>query len=247
LISLTPPPIVSCPAEQDLSLDGLDLEQSFGALEATSRQRWIVFVLSVFLVSVPVFVQAPLVRLFPWYSLALTPALFWLGKQLLDRPQTQLWGDLMIGFTWTWFSGSIYWGWLRWEPLVHLPVEAIGLPFALWGISRGWGKVGNFFYIGSLSGTVVTDVYFYLTDLIPHWRSLMRVETEDLVRSIFQTAIAQIGTPQGLCWAGILTLLLLVAGLFPLRSSKLHWWAFGGAVISTLLVDGLFWLAAVTA
>jgi hypothetical protein len=247
LISLTPPPIISGPAESDLSPAGLDLEPSFKALEATRRQRWVIFVLSIFLVSVPVFVQAPLVRLFPWYSLALTPALFWSGKQLFDRPQTQLWGDLVIGFTWTWFSGSIYWGWLRWEPLVHLPVEAIGLPFALWGISRGWGKVGNFFYIGSLSGTVVTDVYFYLTDLIPHWRSLMRVETEDLVRSIFQNAIAQIGTPQGLCWAGILTLLLLVGGLFPLRSPKLHWWAFGGAVISTLLVDGLFWLAAITA
>ena len=225
----------------------MSLELSAYQSEATGRQRWVVFVVAVFLVAVPVFAQAPLVRLFPWYSLALTPGLFLLGKKLLEQPKTQLWGDLMIGFAWTWFSGSIYWGWLRWEPLVHLPVEAIGLPFALWGISRNWGKVGNFFYLGSLSGTVVTDIYFYLVDLIPHWRSLMRVETEDLVRSIFQSAIAQIGTPLGLCWAGILTLLLLTVGLLPLRSRKLHWWAFGGAVLSTILVDGLFWLAAVSA
>ena len=247
MISLIPSSTPSCVPESSLNDFAQSLDLAFSEPEAVTRQRWVVFAIAVFLVAVPVFAQAPLVRLFPWYSLAVTPGLFFLGKSLLDRPKTQLWGDLMIGFAWTWFSGSIYWGWLRWEPLVHLPVEAIGLPFALWGISRGWGKVGNFFYIGSLCGTVLTDVYFYLVDLIPHWRSLMRVETEDLVRSIFQSAIAQIGTPLGLCWAAILTLLLLIIGLLPLRSRKLHWWAFGGAVISTILVDGLFWLAAVTA
>lgn len=252
MISLTPTPDSSYVPESYGSgsvPQDADLKLVLSSAQDTSaaRDRWFVFVVAVFLVAVPVFVQAPLVRLFPWFSLALTPGIFWLGQRLFDRPRTQIWGDLIIGFGWTWLSGSIYWGWLRWEPLIHLPVEAIGLPFALWGISRGWGKVGNFFYLGSLSGTVVTDVYFYLVDLLPHWRSLMRVETEDLVRPIFQSAIARIETPLGLWWAGILALVLLVMGSLPLRSQKLYWWAFSGAVMSTILVDGLFWLAAATA
>jgi len=37
---------------------------------------------------------------------------------------------------------------------------------------------------------------------------------------------------------------LLTVGLLSLRDRELHWRAFSGAVLSTLLVDGLFWLAA---
>jgi hypothetical protein len=37
---------------------------------------------------------------------------------------------------------------------------------------------------------------------------------------------------------------LLTVGLLSLRGTQLHWRAFSGAVLSTLLVDGLFWLAA---
>ena len=117
------------------------------------------FFTSSFLVSVPVFFQAPIVRLFPELSLVLT--LFWVGLGVyLDRRFTnRWWGDIIIGFSWSWLAGSIYWGWLRAEPLIHIPIEAIGLPFALWCIWRGWGKVGNFFYLGSLLGTAITDLY----------------------------------------------------------------------------------------
>jgi hypothetical protein len=207
------------------------------------RQRWIVFAIAIFLVSVPVFIQAPLVRFLPWVSLAATLPLFLLGRHWLNHARMELWGDLLIGFTWTWLSGSLYWGWLRWEPLIHLPIEAIGLPFAIWGIRRGQGKVGNFFYLGSLFGTVVTDVYFYLVNLVPYWRDLIRAEA-DAVQPILQTAIAQVETPWGIAWAVILVLLLLEVSLPPLFSRQLHWWAFSGAVLSTLLVDGLFWVVA---
>ncbi|PSB29339.1 DUF3120 domain-containing protein [Stenomitos frigidus ULC18] len=209
-------------------------------------QRWLIFAASIVLVSVPVFMQAPLVRLVPWISLGLTMGWLLLGLKLLKRPATQRWGDLLIGFTWTWLAGSVYWGWLRWEPLLHLPVEAIGLPFAIWGVSRNIGKVGNFFYFGSLLGTVVTDVYFYLVDLIPYWRQLMQVES-DAVQPIFQSALAQIQTPWGAGWAISLALLLLTVSVLPLFSRQLHWWGFSGAVLSTILVDGLFWLAAIVA
>lgn len=136
------------------------------------------FLAAAFLVSVPVFIQAPLVRLLPALSLIITGVWIGLAALLWSRPRMRLWGDLLFGFSWSWLAGSIYWGWLRWEPLIHLPVEAIGLPFALWCLWRGWGKIGNFFYLGSLLGTAITDGYFYLVDLIPHWRQLMQVEPE---------------------------------------------------------------------
>ena len=152
----------------------------------------------------------------------------------------------MYGFSWSWFAGSIYWGWLRWEPLWHLPVESIGLPFAVWCLRRHWGKVGNWFYLGSFLGTVLTDMYLYLVDLVPYWRQVMQSEPEG-VSVILQTAAAQVQTPWGVGWALILALILIMLGTLPLRCRQRHWYAFSGAVLSTIFVDSLFWLAAVLA
>lgn len=149
----------------------------------------------------------------------------------------------MLGFTWTWLAGSVYWGWLRWEPLLHLPIESIGLPFAWLSLMMGRDKIGNWFYLGSLFGTSVTDLYFYLVNLIPQWRQLMQVEP-DLVQPIFQSAVMQIQTPWGVGCAIALALVLIVASSLPLRLHQLHWWGFSGAVFSTILVDGLFWVVA---
>jgi len=201
------------------------------------------FFAAIFLVSVPVFIQAPLVRFYPWVSLLLTPVLFGLSYRWQQGEKFTHWGDLLEGFAWTWLAGSIYWGWFRWEPLWHLPMEAIGLPFALWSIWRGRSLLGNFFFVGSLFGTVVTDVYFYLTRLMPYWRSLMRVDQE-LASSILHVALGQIYTPWGLTCAISLAMLLLAVSVFALQGRKPHWWAFSGAVVSTILVDGLFWLVA---
>ncbi|MBE9091382.1 DUF3120 domain-containing protein [Microcystis aeruginosa LEGE 11464] len=204
-----------------------------------------VFWTAAFLVSVPVFIQAPLVRYYPEVSLGLT--FFWvgLGVWLLKQEKISLWGDLLLGFSWSWLAGSLYWGWWRWEPLIHIPMEAIGLPFVLWGLYKGRGKVGNLFYLGSLLGTAITDVYFYLTGLIPYWRQLMTVELDpNLVSPIFHNALAQIETPWGISWAIVLLNLLLAIGIYPLQKTGCHWWAFSGAVLSTILVDGLFWITA---
>lgn len=229
-------------------------------IEKSLHATWRFFAAAAFLVSVPVFIEAPLVRLFPWISLGLTGVWLWLSLRLRSQATTHLWGDLLLGFTWTWLAGSVYWGWFRWEPFLHLPIEAMALPFALAGLRLGptrmgrWfclgplfsGKIGNWFYLGSLFGTVVTDIYFYVVDLIPHWRKLMQVAPE-AVQPIFQNALAQIQTPWGVAWAIGLASLLLLVGSLPLRSADLHRWAFGGAVLSTIVVDGLFWLAATAA
>lgn len=208
-----------------------------------ARQAWQVFGAASFLVSIPVFFQAPMVRLFPWLSLIFT--LVWLvwGWWLYQRPQIRWRGDILLGFSWSWLAGSIYWGWLRWEPLIHIPVESLGLPFALWLIWRGWGKIGNYFYLGSLLGTAITDLYFYLTGLIPYWRKLMSVEPA-LASPIFKSALAVVQTPWGISWAVVLVNILLALSFWSLRRDELHWWAFAGAVLSTILVDSLFWIAA---
>lgn len=206
-------------------------------------RRWLPFAIAVFLVSVPVFFQAPLVRIWPMLSMVLTGG--WLGASLylLRRKETELWGDLLLGFSWSWLTGSIYWGWLRWEPLLHLPVEAIGVPFAIACLWRGWGKVGNWFYLGSLFGTGVTDGYFYIAGLMPSWRQLMQADPS-MAMPIFQDAIARVSTPWGIGWAVGLALVLFGVGVFPLQSKESHWWVFGGAVLSTILVDSLFLVAA---
>ncbi|MEH2069385.1 MAG: DUF3120 domain-containing protein [Nostoc sp.] len=212
----------------------------------SARQTWLVFAAAVFLVSVPVFIEAPIVRSLPSLSLALTGFWVWLSFTLMSRPATYLWGDLLFGFSWSWLAGAIYWGWLRWEPLWHLPIESIGLPFACWCLAKNWGKVGSWFYLGSLFGTVLTDVYFYMVDLMPYWRQIM-IADANTTSQILQNALIQVETPWGQAWAIILALVLLTVGILSLGRTQKHWYAFGGAVISTILVDSLFLLAAIAA
>jgi hypothetical protein len=213
---------------------------------SASRKAWLVWAVAVFLVSVPVFIEAPLVRSQPSLCLVMTGFWVWLSFNLMSRPQTYIWGDLLFGFSWSWLAGAIYWGWLRWEPVWHLPVESLGLPFAFWCLAKNWGKVGNWFYLGSLLGTALTDVYFYLVDLMPYWRQIMRVEPDAAVQ-VLKNALIQVDTPWGAAWAVILALVLLTVGLLPLGRKERHWYAFSGAVLSTILVDSLFFLAAVVA
>jgi hypothetical protein len=206
-----------------------------------------VFGASLGLVILPVFVQAPLVRYFPWVSLAMTPLWLGLGCWMMRRPQGQLWGDLIVGFGWIWLTGSLYWGWFRWEPVVHLPIEALGLPIAIFCLSRGWGRVGSYFFLGSLLGTAVTDLYINWMHLFPSWRQLM-LTSPDLAPLVLRQASNALESDVAACRAVVLVLFLLVATAIALTTSRqLAWWAFGGAVFSTLIVDGLFFLTAALA
>jgi len=194
---------------------------------------------AVFLVVVPVFFQAPLVRSLPWLSLTLTGTWLLAGISLRSRAATRLWGDLITGFTWTWLAGSIYWGWLRSAPLWHLPIEAIGFPLALFSLARGQGRTGSYFFLGSLLGTAVTDLYIYWADLLPMWRQVMLVDP-DWVPVILRQAATTLQNPIALSRGLLIALGLLVVGILPLQSRQPCWWAFSGAVLSTLVVDLLF-------
>ncbi|MEL6229008.1 MAG: DUF3120 domain-containing protein [Cyanobacteria bacterium J06627_3] len=221
-------------------------ERLAAKLEQPVADRLPAFLAAAFLVSVPVFIQAPLVRLQPWVSLLIT--LVWLlsGLYMLRQPTLKLWGDLAIGFSWTWLAGSLYWGWLRENPYVHLPVEAIGLPIVTILISQNRLKVGSYFYMGSLLGTVITDLYFYWVDLIPYWQQVMQVEPT-AAGAVLQAALQQIENPIAVIRALVLLSVLVVVGILSIKSDKVHWWAFSGAVLSTILVDALFLVAAMFA
>lgn len=198
-----------------------------------------VWVAAVFLVVVPVFFQAPLVRSLPWLSLALTGSWLLVGVSLGSRTTTRLWGDLLTGFTWTWLAGSLYWGWLRTEPMWHLPVEALGLPLVVFLLWQKRSRVGCYFFLGSLFGTAVTDLYIYWNDLLPMWRQVMVVEPE-WAPVILQEAASSLQNSVSLSRGLLVALGLLVVGALPLQSKQPCWWAFSGAVLSTLIVDLLF-------
>jgi Protein of unknown function (DUF3120) len=212
-----------------------------------NRKSWAALVLASFLVSIPVFVQAPLVRALPWVSLSLTSGWIALAYGLRDHTQRSLWSDVLVGFSGSWLAGSLYWGWFRQEPLLHLPIEALFVPLALWALAQRRFQAGAWFYLGSLWGTAITDIYFYRVHLIPYWRQVMQVDFADAM-PILQEALTQMQTFRGMGWAVLLILVLCMSGLFPFlnpsmrKGEQLPQWIFAGAVLSTLLVDGLFWL-----
>ncbi len=219
--------------------------KTIGAWLWQLQGTWSVFAVAAFLVSVPVFLEAPLVRQSPAISVAATAVWISLGLFLIQRSQSRIWGDLLLGFSWSWLAGAIYWGWFRSEPAIHLPIEAIGLPCAIWCLWQGVGKIGNLFYLGSLFGTAITDLYFYQVGLTDYWRQLMQVDPA-LATPILQQAIAQVRTPWGTAWAVVLVNLLLAVGIMSLGTKQLHWYAFSGAVLTTIVVDSLFlWVASV--
>jgi hypothetical protein len=201
---------------------------------------------AVALVVVPVFFEAPLVRSLPWLGLTLTGTWLLAGVALMTRNTTHPWGDLLVGFAWTWLAGSLYWGWFRWEPFVHIPVESIAIPMVVILLSRGLNRIGCYFYLGSLLGTAVTDLYMYYMDLIPIWRQVMASDPSG-ISPLMTQAVGILQSPGALGLALGMGLGLLVVGLVPLRSQQPCWWAFSGAVLSTLIVDGLFALGAILA
>jgi Protein of unknown function (DUF3120) len=252
LLSSPPPPTFVDAAITDAAITDAAITDAAITLAANwadppvGIKPWLVGWAAAGLVTIPVFLEAPLVRSFPGICLAMS--LIWAGLSiaLCRPPKTQIWGELMVGFTWTWVCGALFWGWLRWEPIWHLPVEALGLPIAVWGLRHRWAIVGQWFYLGSLLGTAITDIYFYLTDLMPAWRQLMRVDPA-AAGEVFAAALHQMYTSWGIGWAIGLAVALLVVGIYSLKQKYLSRMAFGGAVLSTILVDGLFWIAAALA
>ena len=75
------------------------------------------------MVVLPVFLQAPWVRLHPFSAVLFTVVLLAIGIPLQHGRQGRRAdiGALLVGFSGSWLAGCLFWGWLRAHPLLHLP------------------------------------------------------------------------------------------------------------------------------
>ena len=198
------------------------------------------------LVVLPVFLQAPWVRLHPFSSCVFTAVLLTVGI-LAVQTGNAFWrksGTLLVGFSGSWLAGTLFWGWLRMHPVLHLPVEAIALPLAIGGLKSRW-KLSCSFYLASLLGTAITDVTMALTGVMSFWPEVV-VATPSEAPYLLNEAAKLVLQP------GSLFILLTSAG-FILWLAKKFWtqstlpskhqeaWRVAAAVLSTtLFIDALF-------
>ena len=135
---------------------------------------------SSFFVILPIFIQAPWVRLEPISALCFTFVIL-LGTYFLYKKKSNKWFifcSLLLGVSGSWLGGCLFWGWLSLYPILHIPVEAVVLPLALIGLSSNW-KIGSSFYISSLFGTAVTDFTIFLTGIMDQWRMVISADSEN--------------------------------------------------------------------
>ena len=91
---------------------------------------------SSFFVILPIFVQAPWVRLEPISALCFTFVII-LVAIVLNQKGSNKWfivSSLLLGISGSWLGGCLFWGWLSPFPILHIPVEAVVLPLALIGL-----------------------------------------------------------------------------------------------------------------
>ncbi len=221
------------PASADRSTGGgrLDLLAAAGAL----------------LVALPVFLQAPWVRLAPFSAAVFTLPLVLIGV-LLEQRRHQGWstaGALVVGFSGSWLGGCLFWGWCRLHPLWHLPIEAFALPLALAGLKGRW-RLAASFYLASLLGTACTDGVMAITGVMTHWREVLLAPLDQAAPLLHQAAL-DVLQPLPLAIVG-----LAGCGLIGLCR---HYWSHpdpawrlaASALATTLCVDGLFLAAALAA
>ena len=191
------------------------------------------------LVSLPVFLQAPWVRLAPASAALFTAVLVSLAI-VLDRrpdPRQRDAGSLLMGFAGSWLGGCLFWGWCRLHPAWHLPIEAFALPLALGGLGGRW-RLGCALYLGSLLGTGATDSAIALTGLMPFWPSVLKADPL-LAAPLLQEAAAAVLEPAAL-------LLVAAAGALLLRVCRWLWprgraaRVASAALATTLAIDALF-------
>ena len=199
------------------------------------------------LVAVPVFVQAPWVRVAPMAAALFTVPLAGLGMGLEQSSQARLrsLGLVLVGFAGSWLGGSLFWGWCRLHPLWHLPIEAFALPIALAGLGSRW-RLAAGFYLTSLLGTAATDAVMALSGVMAHWPRVLAASPSE-APALLQAAASVVLQP------GPLALMLLSGTLLARLSARL--WRQGGddervwaaTLATTLAVDGLFLMAAALA
>ena len=198
----------------------------------------------------PVFLQAPWVRLHPFTATLFTIVLLTVGLnlQLNSRGMRAEIGSLLVGFSGSWLAGCLFWGWLRAHPLLHLPIEAFALPLAVTGLNSRW-RLACGFYLSSLLGTACTDLMMLATGVMPFWPQVVSAPLHEAGLQLHGAAI-QLMRPQSLILlASAASGILLTARLLRQRSQadpdvqEVSGMA-ASVLTTTLWVDGLFLAAA---
>jgi len=202
------------------------------------------------LVVLPVFVQAPWVRLNPLSACLFTLFLLALGipLALLGQRGWAVAGELLVGVSGSWLAGCLYWGWLRTQPLWHLPVESLVLPIALLGLSSRW-RLSSSFYLASLLGTACTDLMMVMTGVMNQWPVVVMAPLQQAPRLLHETAQQLLHPLPLIALVSAATLIVLLAQAMQqktrLASEFRSTWAVASAVlVTTVIIDGLFLIAA---
>ena len=205
---------------------------------------------SALLVVLPVFLQAPWVRLHPFsaslFSVVLVSTAIPLGWSTGLRRRRA--GALLLGFSGSWLAGSLFWGWLRAHPAWHLPVEAFALPLALGGLGTRW-RLGCSFYLASLVGTAMTDLAMALTGVMRFWPQVVEAPLSE-AGLLLNSAAQSLRAPSAMIVIlGMAVAILTTATLMRANGSRQGPHAesltvAASVLITTVMVDGLFLLLA---
>ena len=195
------------------------------------------------MVVLPVFLQAPWVRLHPFSAVLFTGLLLAIGIVLnqTGSPNRAEIGQLLVGFSGSWLAGCLFWGWLRAHPILHLPVEAFALPLALGGLNGRW-RLASAFYLSSLIGTACTDLMMALTGVMKDWPAVVSAPF-DQAPGLLHAAGLQLLNPAPLLAVGLAAALILMLGR-RLSQAGETWCMAGAVLVTTVWVDGLFLLTA---
>lgn len=198
------------------------------------------------LVVLPVFLQAPWVRVHPFSSCLFTAILLTTGIVAVQLGNTS-WkqsGTLLVGFSGSWLAGSLFWGWLRMHPVLHIPIEAIALPLAIGGLNSRW-KLSCSFYLASLLGTAITDITMALTGVMSFWPEVVNAASNEAPHLLNEAAKLVLQPTSLLILVSAAGLVLWLAKQFWTQaarpSEQQEAWSVAAAVLSTtILIDALF-------
>ncbi len=224
------------------------IKTSFSSQGYLSNPRTLQFWAST-LVVLPVFLQAPWVHFYPLSALLFTFVLLGAGY-FLSKYFGRRWervGSLLVGVSGSWLGGCLFWGWLRMHPVLHLPVEAIAMPFAMLGLTTKW-RIGSAFYLACLLGTAFTDLMMLVTGVMHQWPLVVSASIYDASRILLLTAQNLLNFRSGalIIFAG--ALILFISDQMRKRGNLAYslqggaWLVASAALTTTLWVDGLFFL-----
>ena len=153
-------------------------------------------------------------------------------------------GTLLVGFSGSWLAGTLFWGWLRMHPVLHIPVEAIALPLAVGGLNSRW-KLSCSFYLASLLGTAITDITMALTRVMSFWPEVVKASSSEAPQLLNEAATLVLQPVSLLILLSSAGLIVWLAKQFWTQSARpsehQKAWSVAAAVLSTtLLIDALF-------